>query len=237
MDEIAEFVDERQKSWCIHCARPLSSVKQTRDHIPTKTLLHLPFPRNMPIVHICAECNHGFSKDERYLVALLGAVVSGSTDPDAQVNSNAARILRNDQIVRSDVERGKKEYKTIGGEARVLWSVNFKRVKTVVVKNARGHLFFEYGEPMLREPLSVSVIPLNSMTGTERDDFEKIPEDSVWPEVGSRMMTRMMTGQDLDGSWIVVQPGVYRYSVAQHDGDIMVRSVMSEYLATEVSWE
>jgi hypothetical protein len=46
------------------------------------------------------------------------------------------------------------------------------------------------------------------------------------------MMTRVITGRDLDGPWVVVQEGVYRYSVTQIDGGILVRSVMSEYLAT-----
>ncbi len=49
------------------------------------------------------------------------------------------------------------------------------------------------------------------------------------------MMTRVITGQDLDGPWVTVQEGTYRYSVAQRGG-LVVRSVLYEYLTTEVQW-
>ena len=49
------------------------------------------------------------------------------------------------------------------------------------------------------------------------------------------MMTRVMTGQDLCDGWVVVQDDVYRYGVAQC-GVMLVRSVLFEYLATEVYW-
>ena len=58
----------------------------------------------------------------------------------------------------------------------------------------------------------------------------------VLPEVGSRMMTRVMTGQDLADGWVVAQDGVYRYAVAQA-GTLLVRTVLFEYLATEVYWK
>jgi hypothetical protein len=48
-------------------------------------------------------------------------------------------------------------------------------------------------------------------------------------------MTRIITGQDLAGSWVTVQRGVYRYAVCQA-GTMLVRTVLAEYLATEVFW-
>ena len=67
------------------------------------------------------------------------------------------------------------------------------------------------------------------------DGFENIDMGSGWPEVGSRMMTRVLTGQDLLGEWVIVQDGVYRYSVVQQ-GVMLVRTVLFEYLATETYW-
>ena len=49
------------------------------------------------------------------------------------------------------------------------------------------------------------------------------------------MMTRVLTGEDMDSGWVVVQEGTYRY-VVQQTGGLRVRSILSEYLATEVQW-
>ena len=78
--------------------------------------------------------------------------------------------------------------------------------------------------------------PLETLTATERAEFETIDMGAGWPEVGSRMMIRVMTGQDLDNGWVVVQDGVYRYAVMQQNG-VVVRIVIAEYLAAEVRWE
>ncbi len=81
-------------------------------------------------------------------------------------------------------------------------------------------------------------MPLASLTNTERENFESETAEglALWPELGSRMMTRVITGQDLSCGWIIVQDGVYRYAVMQDDG-IRVKTVIQEYLATEIRWE
>jgi hypothetical protein len=55
--EIEEFVDERQGTWCIHCARPLVGLETNEDHVPSKSLLTKPRPHHPPIVTICREWN------------------------------------------------------------------------------------------------------------------------------------------------------------------------------------
>ena len=49
------------------------------------------------------------------------------------------------------------------------------------------------------------------------------------------MMTRVVTGQDLHDGWVNVQDGIYGYGVSQCGG-VLVRSVLYNYLATEVCW-
>lgn len=239
MHKIEEFVDERQKSWCIHCARSLAGLETNEDHVPSKGLLAKPRPHHLPIVIICKECNTSFSLDEQYLVTFLSCVLAGSTDPEKQPNASAARALADSTALRARIERSRTEYVTHGGETRVLWKPDSSRVERVVLKNARGHAYFEYGEPMLDAPAHVSIVPLECMTTEERQDFEGLSDQgslAAWPEVGSRMLTRLLTGEDTEGEWVVVQEGIYRYSV-QQDGGLRVRSVLSEYLATEVQWE
>jgi hypothetical protein len=236
MDEIEEFVDDRQKSWCIHRGGWIMDLVTNEDHVPSRCLLRRPYPPHLPKVRVCAACNEGFSLDEEYFVAFLGAVLTGSTDPDRQQNPIAARILRRSPKLSARIECTKKEYTTQAGETRYLWQPETERVNRVILKNARGHAFFEYGEPMLSEPTHVWVFPLESMSATERAEFESTDAGSLWPEVGSRMMTRVITGQDLRGGWVVVQDGIYRYAVMQVGG-MLVWSVIAEYLATEVYWD
>ncbi len=239
MQKIEEFGDERQKSWCIHCARPLAGLETNVDHVPSKSLLTKPRPHHLPVVTICRDCNTGFSLNEQYAVTLLSSVLTGSTDPKKQPNASAARALTESPALRARIERSRTEYVTLGGETRILWKPDMHRIGQVVLKNARGHANFEYGEPMLDGSTHLWAVPLESMTATERQDFEGLSDErslAPWPEVGSRMMTRVATGEDMGGPWVVLQEGVYRYSV-QQDGGLRVRSVLFEYLATEVQWE
>jgi hypothetical protein len=236
MKHIDEFVDERQQAWCIHCGGWIAGLETNRDHVPTKTLLRKPFPDNLPVVKVCKACNEGFSLDEQYLVAFLGSVLSGTTDPGAQLNPVARRILQTNESLRARIERSKTSYQTMGGEIRHVWKPEQVRIDRVLIKNARGHAFFEYGEPMLSDPAIVWSRPLETLTDEERDTFEDTGEGSYWPEVGSRMMTRVMTGHDMSDGWVIVQDALYRYSVTQLPG-IRVRMVLSEYLAAEVCWD
>ena len=139
MDQIREFVDQRQKGWCIHCGGWITDIPSNRDHAPSKSLLVKHYPANLPIVEVCVTCNNGFSRDEEYLAAFLSAVLSGSTECTAQRNPAAARILGRSEALRKRIERSKSEYKTVGGETRVLWKPEQDRINRVVVKNARGH--------------------------------------------------------------------------------------------------
>jgi hypothetical protein len=238
MDQIDEFVDDRQKAWCIHCGQRIADNETNRDHVPSKSILLKPYPANLPIVQICKACNSGFSHDEEYLIAFLGSVLAGCTDPEKQTHPTAARILRRSQKLRARIEAAKSEYRTQGGEVRLVWSPESDRINRVVLKNARGHAFYEIGEPMLNPPTHVWSAPLESLSAEQRTDFEDAGFGPFWPEVGSRMLTRLVTGQDLllVGGWIVVQEGVYRYAVAQV-GLMRVRTVLFDYLATEVYWQ
>lgn len=235
MDEIADFSDDRNKAWCVHCGAVLAGTVISKDHVPTKTLLREPFPANLPIIPVCSACNQGFSASEQYLVAFLGCVLAGTTDPSRQVHPPAARILAYNSELRGRIERARVAFDTPLGE-RIEWRPEREPVEATLLKNARGHAMFEYGEPMLQQPDEIMAVPLVSLSAQERVEFEDASTDG-WPEVGSRMMTRVMTGQDISGAgWVVVQDGVYRYAVMQR-GLLIVRMVHFEYLAAEVSWD
>lgn len=234
MEEIEEFTDERHKGWCMHCGNSISYARKNWDHVPTKGLLNRPLPPHIPQVEVCISCNSSFSLDEEYFVVFLSCVLSGSTSPDAQVDPRMQRALARNPALEARLESAKQRSTDLFGEEKIIWQPEFGRISKVVVKNARGHAFYEYGEPMLSEPDYVWAMPIASLSDLQRVEFENVTV-SGWPEVGSRMMTRVISGADLNDGWVVVQDDVYRYSVVQ-DGTLIVRSVIRNYLATEVRW-
>lgn len=236
MDQVEEFVDERHKGWCVHCAAWIDEVESNRDHVPSKSLLRKPYPENLPTVNVCKSCNERFSGDEEYFAAFIGCVLSGSTDPDRQRDPRVRRILTRSPKLRKRIEEARRESRTLfDDESRILWTPERERVESVILKNARGHAYYEYGEPMLEPPVRIWFRPLDLLKPEERSQFEDVQRD-IWPEVGSRMLTRVITGQDLCDGWVIAQDDVYRYAVVP-EGRLMVRSVIHEYLATEVLWD
>lgn len=162
-------------------------------------------------------------------------MLAGTTEPDRQVHPKAASILNRVPALRARIDSAKTINRDLFGHETTVWAPEQDRIDNVIIKNARGHAFFEYGEPMLEPPTHVASVPLSALTAQQFKDFETMPASGGFPEVGSRMLTRVLTGQDLDGDWVVVQDGIYRYSVAQV-GTLLVRSVIFEYLAREVFW-
>lgn len=61
------------------------------------------------------------------------------------------------------------------------------------------------------------------------------PTPTFFPEVGSRAMQRMFDHGEPGPRWIVAQEGRYRF-MASPGMPIIVRFVLSEYLACEVVW-
>lgn len=237
MEEIAEFNDDGHKAWCIHCGNSILVASKNWDHIPSKVLLDSPLPAHTPQVEVCVSCNKGFSLDEEYFAAFLSCVISGSTSPDAQADPRMQRALARNPSLVARLEASKQVSTDLFDGEKLIWLPEIERINNVVVKNARGHAFFEFGEPMLNKPDRVWTIPLASLSDLQRAEFENLDATcAIWPEVGSRMMTRVLTGQDLINGWINVQNNVYRYSVAQ-DGGLLVRTVIRNYLATEVTWD
>lgn len=232
-----DYSDERHKGWCIHCGSLLANVESNLDHVPSRTILDRPFPNNLPTVLICRACNTSFSSDEEYFTAFLGAVLAGTTDPDQQVVERAERTLNSNHRLQDEIEAQLVLVKGENGDDLVTFVPDITRIQNVIVKNARGHVLFEHGQPAEGDPARVAIQPIPTLPLEMRRSFETIDYGPGWPEVGSRLMTRLITGEDMrpDG-WVVVQPNVYRFAVMDR-GQFVVRTVIREYLATEVVWE
>lgn len=105
------------------------------------------------------------------------------------------------------------------------------------MKNARGHLWYEHAEHR-PDPPSVVYAALETLTDEHRETFENPLDVSgdVLPEVGTRALARVFSGDTFDG-WTFVQDDRYRFAIDHLGiGAVRVRSIISEYLATEVLW-
>ena len=232
MDPRKLFMDERLTGICVYCgAQP-----HTRDHVPSKVLLDEPFPPDLPVVDACESCNAGFSLDEQYVSCFLDCVISGTVEPSGLQRHNIRRILSENPALRQRIRTSQRKDK----KDNLLWQPECGRIQKVITKLARGHVAYEF-YPKIEEPIKVAFAPLPLLPDQEREAFEDVTSGKLglWPEVGSRGFFRAL-GKKTDqfnqiGNWIIVQPGRYRYTTVEKS-EILVRIVLSEYLACEVIW-
>ncbi len=239
------YVDERLR-WpertCVHCGIKLDETNSTQEHIPSKSLLMKPYPEELMTTAACRECNSSFSRDEEYLAALLSAVLTGSTDPQKQKNAGMAKTFMRQQGLRARIEEARIETETLFGESEITFVPEPERVNRVIVKNARCHASYDLDRWLVEKPETVIAVPLQLLSQEQYEEFETAySELGLWSEIGTRMFQRMRfqvdpRQADMFGSWVIVQDGVYRYTAEDWGDSVSVKSVIHEYLATEVYW-
>lgn len=227
------FSDDRLAGCCVYCGGPA----ETRDHVPSRILLDDPLPEDLPVVAACARCNQGFSLDEEYLACLVDCVMVGTANPSRSHRDKIRRALEQNPSLTARLDACKR----MDDGGRLIWKPEENRVRNVFLKLARGHAAFELGLPLLDAPLSVRICPLLAMSHEQQAAFEgaSAGELRCWPEIVSRAFLRAgefppYSGQQ--GSWVVVQPGRYRYAVDQ-PGGVVVQIIIGEYLACRIEWE
>jgi len=163
-------------------------------------------------------------------------VLIGSADPADHRDPSARKTLHRSSKLRERIERSKSELKS-DDNASFVWMPEIQRINNVVLKNARGHAFYELGERQETEPAHVWTKPVSGVRDVQSLNFAGTPPIDIagWPEVGSRAFQRAIMGDEIHNGWVIVQNDVYRYQVVQDEG-VYVRSVMAEYLAAEVYW-
>jgi len=227
MERLESFADERLVAACVHCG----GATETRDHCPSRVLLDEPHPENLPYLPACASCNSGFSLDEEYFACLVECARTGSLE--AVRRPKIRRILEHSPALAARLIQAR----SVADSGETWFALERDRISNVVLKLARGHAAYELSEPQFEVPAHVMIMPLQVLTPEARDHFETPPATFGWPEVGSRAMQRMAVAFGAPGisPWVYVQPGQYRY-LAVAEGAVLIRIVISEYLACEVIW-
>lgn len=229
MDPKKLFLDARNTNVCVYCG----SRPGTADHAPSKVLLDQPYPKNLPVVPSCEKCNNSFSKDELYLACFIECTIHGTVDHEQVKREKIKRILSITPKLAATIEA----CRHTDNFNNLWWTPDFSKIKNVILKLARGHAAYECGELQLNEPERFFVSPLCTMSMEGIQQFNTPPIENIWPEIGSRAFMRAVgVNSDvyLDDGWQVIQPARYRYLVS--DSGSIVRIVLSEYLACEISW-
>jgi len=228
MEYLDSYADSRLLASCIYCG----AQTETRDHCPSRVLLDEPYPENLPVVPACLDCNGGFSLDEEYFACVVECARAGAIDKVKR--TKVARLLADNLSLAARLSAAS----VARGQGNPGLNVEMPRVTNVVLKLARGHAAYEAAEILRHAPSHILIDPLSTLAPHARRHFETVPGTSVWPEVGTRAMQRLLVcGEDVTSEgWIEVQPNGYRYFVIAA-GSVMVRIVVSEYLACEVIWD
>lgn len=172
-------------------------------------MLNKPYPDNLSTIRICRSCNSRFSPDEEYVAAVLGTLLFDEKDPENSAQKLNV-ILESNHLLQDLLEDCLEIESETEGVAVAL-RPDPARMEQVVVKNARGHLHQVMNVEQMGEPDHVTICPADALP---------VPAAPLFSH---------------SADWGVVQPEVYRFSVLA-DGDLTVRSVIREYLLTEVIW-
>jgi hypothetical protein len=208
VQQIAPLSDERWAAFCAYCGE----APTTRDHVPPRVFMDVPYPDNVPIVQSCRDCNEGASLDELYVACLLEVAICGSADP--------ARVRR--QKIASAIQKrpghGARLAASLSpGRGVLLNDDDTRRISAVVEKIARGLWSYETSESAGLSAATSSWALLECLTPLQADSFRRLAEPKLLPEVGSRMLTRVLTSDSglAPPRWIVVQPGRFSYAAAR----------------------
>jgi hypothetical protein len=228
MDPGHLFVDQRLTGTCVYCG----GTPNTRDHVPSMVFLDEPLPSDLPVVDACEDCNNSFSIHEQYVACLLECVINGSTEPDEVERYKVKKILTENPSLGVRIAEGC----TKDDNGKLVWKVEEDRIKTVIMKLARGHAAFQLGLLQLEEPEEISFVPFVAISNEQKATFELGLTSSVslWPEIGSRAFLSAVKG--CTKGWIIVQASRYRYFVDHTGGWVVIKIVLSEYLACRVVW-
>ncbi len=225
MRQVQSYVDERLAAFCYSCF----GAPTTRDHVPPKVLLDEPFPENLPVVGACQTCNEGPSVDEEYFACLLEIAACGPAGRHL-MRPKVRRILDERPALASRLEAAVNE----DGYLRV----EENRARRVIEKIARGLWSYETGETTGTMDAVVWFAPIDELTDDDVQSFLTVPTPSILPEVGSRLMFKVLdslkAGQQ-PHVWENMQPQRFAYAIAPSAGSRGgVRMIIRDYLAVRV---
>ena len=205
MEQVSEFSDERWRAFCAFCG----GLPKTRDHVPPKVFLDQPYPENLPVVGACLRCNSGASLDEEYVACMLEVTVCGTTDPAALTRDKIARAIQRNASLASKLTS------SLGQDGYSLSAGDSERLSAVIAKMARALWAYETSETANAQDVIVRCAPIESLSDDQFQTFQRLTPHILLPEVGSRMASRILIGENgpYPPMWIEVQQDRFAYAI------------------------
>ena len=219
------FYDSRHDDYCSYCGnRP-----DTRDHVPSKILLEKPFPENLPVVPCCYECNNQFSLDEEYVACIFECLIQKSCEIEDIKNDRIKKILTRKIKLQNKIRE-----LFFNNNIFQILTKEENRIKNILIKLAKGHYKYEYGEPIFEQPDIINISILENMNKEDSHNFFSNNKQILVPEIGSRNFINIFKNKFYN--WIEVQENIYSYLIFNDKNNFHVRMLIRNYFACEVIW-
>jgi hypothetical protein len=107
---------------------------------------------------------------------------------------------------------------------------------SVLSKIGRALWAFETAETAMIDKPVIRYAPIGQLTLRDIQLFRELHGENIFPEVGSRMMMRLMLNEsgEVQNSWQEVQAGRFSYAVELMNGSGRVKMIFSDFLLAEV---
>jgi hypothetical protein len=169
------------------------------------------------------------SADEEYVACLLEVAACGTADASGVERAPIARTLAARPRLRARLSAAHDP--STGSVA-----VEHDRVQRVLEKVGRGLWTFETATSSDAAAVTSVYAPLSACDSRTLEDFEMLAPLDLVPEVGSRLMVRVIEEWSMQNRWQVVQPGRFAYAVEAGSSEPRVKMVLRGYLAAIVSF-
>lgn len=227
--------EKSRPSGCIYCGKPA----ETREHVPSKSLLIEPFPENLPTIPACFECNNGFSADEEYFVCFL-EILKSIVYENYSIGKHVNDILSKKESLHRLIES------QISSKGSYIYpSFDINRFKRIITKLAIGHAGYEYDDLNFDGATNLWFEFAPNISEEHKAEFERPKLLGVIPEISSRFSGSACIIQNVDNGevfalsdWITVQEQRYSYNVSLNDsGGVSVKMIILDFLYCQVDFD
>jgi len=221
------FADERWLGFCAFCG----GAPDTRDHVPPRIFLDRPHPEDPPrVVGACLRCNSGASRDEEYVACLIEVAARGSVDSSKLKREKVIRTLERRPAIAARLAPSLTTGKFI------IQRGDHLRIMSVLSKIGRALWAFETAEKAITDIPVIRYAPIGQLAPSDIQLFHELHGENIFPEVGSRMMMRLLLNEsgEAQNSWQDVQAGRFSYAIELMNPSGRVKMIFSEYLLAEV---